>query len=62
MPNPSVKSSLKPVPKVQAAGVTGAAAYLIVYGAQLLGIDVPEEVAGAIVLVAAFLGGYIKKS
>ena len=54
--------NLKPVPKVQAAGVGGAAAFLLVYIGQLLGVDIPEPVAGAIIVVASFLGGYIKKS
>jgi hypothetical protein len=57
-----MNGSLKPVPKVKAAGVGGAAAFLLIYVASLLGVDLPNEVAQAIVLVAAFAGGYIKKS
>lgn len=54
--------SLKPVPKVQAAGVGGAATLLLIYGASLVGIELPEAVAGALIVVGSFLAGYFKKA
>lgn len=45
-------------PKLAAGGITGAAALVIVYVASLFGIDVPTEVAIALVTVATFVAGY----
>ncbi len=54
-PNPA------PVPKVKAAGAGGIAATLLISLAGLLGVDLPPEIAAAIVAVAAFLAGYLKQ-
>lgn len=53
-------SDLAPVPKVAAAGAGGTAATLLVTLANALGLDLPPEVAAAIVAVAAFAAGYLK--
>lgn len=51
---------MKPVPKVAAAGIGGAVATLIVYGAGLAGVEVPGDVGAAIATVVAFAAGYLK--
>lgn len=53
--------SARPVPKVEAAGVSGAAAVLLVYVATLFGLDVPPPVAASVATLAAFVGGYFRK-
>lgn len=47
-------------PKVQSAGIGGAVATLIVWGATALGVEVPAEVGAAIATVVAFAAGYLK--
>ena len=47
-------------PKVKAGGISGAAALLIVWASAQLGFEVPNEVAGAFVLLIQFAGAYIK--
>lgn len=55
------QGSAQPTPKVVATGVTGAAAIILVAVANKLGLDLPPEVAAAIVAVAAFVAGYLKR-
>lgn len=55
------QGSAQPTPKVVATGVTGAAAIILVAVANKLGLDLPPEVAAAIVAVAAFAAGYLKR-
>lgn len=52
-------SDLTPQPKVTAGGIAGGAALIIVWVAGLFGLDVPAEVAGAIVLVAGSGAAYL---
>lgn len=47
-----------PRPKMQAAGIGGAVATLIVFIVGLLGVEVPPEAAGALATIAAFALGY----
>lgn len=47
-------------PKVAAAGVSGAAATILVWAISLPGVEVPPEVAASFSTVLAFLGGYLK--
>lgn len=53
-------STATPTPKVAAAGITGAAALIIVWVAGLFGLEVPAEVAAAFTVILAFVGGYLK--
>jgi hypothetical protein len=50
----------KPVPKVAAAGTTGAATTALVAIAQALGVDLPPEAAAGLVALAAFAAGYLR--
>lgn len=52
-------NSLKPVPKVAAAGTAGVFASLLVIIANGLGLDLPPEVAAGIVTVVTFASGYL---
>lgn len=47
-------------PKVGAAGGTGAATLVVVWVASLFGIEMPDAVAGAIVLLASLAAAYLK--
>lgn len=58
---PLPMSSLKPVPKIAAAGVSGAATTLLVFVANAVGLDLPPEAASAIVLLGTLAGGYWKR-
>ncbi len=51
-----------PTAKLQAVGVSGAAAVLAVYVADQFGVDLPEAVAGAAVLVVSWIAGYLKRA
>lgn len=51
---------MKPTPKMQAVGVAGAAAVVLVWVAGLLGIDMPPEVAAALAVLLNFAAGYFK--
>lgn len=51
---------MKPQPKVAAAGIAGAVAVLVVWGASIAGLDVPPEVSAAFATVLSFAAGYIK--
>jgi hypothetical protein len=53
-------SDARPVPKVAAAGVSGAVATLILWILALAGVDVPVAVAGALATACAFAAGYLK--
>lgn len=52
-------NSLKPVPKVAAAGAGGVFASLLIIIANGLGLDLPPEVAAGIVTVVTFAAGYL---
>lgn len=54
--------SLKPRPKVLAAFLTTVAAAAIVAGANLIGVDIPQEVALGLAggAITALLGGWLK--
>lgn len=54
--------SLMPVPKVAAAGISGAVTTLVVWILQMAGVDVPPEAAVAIGALAAFIAGYLKSA
>jgi hypothetical protein len=54
-------SSNQPQPKVVAGGIAGAVSILVIYAANLLGIDVPPEVASSFTVLVSFAAGYIKK-
>jgi len=49
-----------PTAKMQAVGVAGAGAVVLVWVAGLLGIDMPPEVAAAIAVLLNFAAGYFK--
>lgn len=53
-------TSATPRPKVIAAGAGGTGATLLVALANALGLELPAEVAGAIVTLAAFAAGYLR--
>ena len=55
------KASLKPVPKVTAAGLGGAVATLVLFVANLCGVEVPPGVSAAIATVVAFGAGYLTR-
>lgn len=55
-------TSSKPVRKVAAAGIGGAAVVVIVWGAGLFGLDIPVDVAVAIVALVSFGAGYLTPS
>ena len=49
-------------PKVSAATAGSAAALVIVWAARQLGVDVPHEVAAALVVVVTFAAGWLRSS
>lgn len=49
-------------PKVAASTTTAAAVSVILWLGAQVGVDIPVEVAAAIVVVATFLAGYAKKA
>lgn len=53
-------ANLKPTEKVQAGGYAGAASLVLLWLAGQLGIDLPPEVAGALVLLVAGAGAWLK--
>ena len=53
--------SKAPVPKVAAAGSAGALGTVLIYVAGLLGVELPPEVAAAVVALVMFAAGYLKK-
>lgn len=55
------QKDMRPTNKVAAAGVTAAAATVLVFLAGLAGVEMSNEVAGAFVAVAAFVGGFFKR-
>jgi hypothetical protein len=50
-----------PTPKMRAVAGSGMATGVLLYVAGRLGLTVPVEVAEAIVLVGAWIGGYVKR-
>jgi hypothetical protein len=48
-----------PVPKVVAAGATGAVTVVLVWLAGYANIDVPPEVASAVTTILSFIAGYL---
>lgn len=50
---------MKPTRKVTSAGVGGAAGIVVVWAAGLAGLEVPPEVAAAIVTLLSFGLGYL---
>ncbi len=56
-----MNTDVKPVPKVAAAGAGGAAAIVLVYVFNLLGVELTPEVAAAVTTLLAFAAGYLKK-
>lgn len=52
--------NLTPTPKVAAGGTTGAAVLVLLWIAGLLGLELPPEVAGAIVLLATAGAAWLK--
>lgn len=53
-------SDKKPTTKVQAAGVGGAGAVVLVWVLGLFGIDMPAEVAASVSALIAVGAGYVK--
>lgn len=55
-------AALKPTPKLAMAGVSGLASGLLVFVVKsVFKVDMPEEVAIAIVGVGTWLGGWLKR-
>lgn len=52
---------MKPQPKIQAAGVAGSLAVVIVYLCGMLGVEMTAEVAAAVTTLLAFAAGYLKR-
>ena len=53
--------SAKPVPKVVAATVAGAATVVLVWVAGRFGLDVPPEVSAAATVLLTAAAGYLKR-
>lgn len=53
-------ANLKPTEKVQAGGYAGAGSLVLLWLAGQLGINLPPEVAGALVLLVAGAGAWLK--
>ena len=49
-------------PKVQASTASSAAVVLLVYIVSLFGVDLPDEVQLALVVLVGFFAGYVKSS
>jgi len=49
-------------PKVAAGGIAGSVTILLVWIANMLGLDVPPEAASAFTVVVGTLAGYIKSA
>lgn len=54
-------TSLKPTPKVAAAGLGGATAIVLVAVANAAGLDLPPEAASAVVALLSFGAAYWKR-
>lgn len=52
---------MRPQPKIAAAGVSGAAATVLVWILGEVGVDVPPEVAAALATLLSFAGGWVKR-
>lgn len=57
----ATSTGLAPQPKVAAGGIAGAVALVLVWVAGLAGLDVPAEVAAAVVMVLSFAASYLKR-
>jgi hypothetical protein len=55
-----MSKQLKPTPKMQAAGATGAAVIVLVWVAGLFGLEVPGYVATAVGVLLTWAAGYFK--
>lgn len=55
------ETTLKPAPKVAAAGVASAGAIVLVAVAKLVGVTLPLELSLALVALAPPVAGYFKK-
>ena len=55
-----MSNPLKPTPKMQAAGTTGAAVIVLVWLASLAGLEVPDYVATAVGVLLTWAAGYFK--
>ena len=49
-------------PKVAAGGVAGAVTIVLVFVAEMCGLEIPAEVASAFTVILSFLAGYLKAS
>lgn len=58
----TVQPDNTPTAKVTAMSLAGAAVTVGISVAEHFGLDVPPDVAGALVIILAFLAGYGKKS
>lgn len=54
-------STLTPTPKVAVGGITGALVVILVWVASLFGLDVPTEIAAALVVVLSFIASYLTR-
>ncbi|MCG9891107.1 MAG: hypothetical protein MH252_08530 [Thermosynechococcaceae cyanobacterium MS004] len=55
----SIVKSLAPIAKIQNVGISGSVSTLLIYVAGLRGVQMPPEVAAAIVTVAGSVAGYL---
>lgn len=55
-----MSGTLKPTEKVQAGAYAGAGTIVLIWVAGLLGLDMPPEIAGALVLLISGAGAWIK--
>jgi len=54
-------SNIKPVRKVAAGGISGAAVTMIIFGFHQAGITIPAEVAAASVTILSFVSSWFTK-
>lgn len=57
-----MENSKTPQPKVVAGGVAGAAVIVLVWAAGQLNVELPPEVAAALVSVTSFVASYVKSN
>lgn len=56
------QSTAAPTPKLVAGTVSGAAVIVLLWVADVVGLDLPQAVAGSIVLLGAALAAYVKRN